>query len=223
MLTEESDIRSQKINLDKLFADSAKSPGISEFKVQLTAKFEKFVTLLDLADEYEQEVSLRERYQVPYFIVEESSILPKIRPRFYSIITEPFKSDQEKTDRLEIVFSLTQFFKGANKGSSSSSSHSALGLCTSFLSDPTNMSNPDVQIKAQFSSAYRVLKLPPSLPSSTRNVLMIGQGTGIAPFLSMLDRIKSRGLTEQYKIVLLFGVRDDKESFIFSNFLTSFF
>jgi sulfite reductase alpha subunit-like flavoprotein len=55
-----------------------------------------------------------------------------------------------------------------------------LGLCSEFLtSDLTKQ-----EFKCQFSSSYRVLKLP-----EPGCIVMIAHGTGIAPFISMLQKI----------------------------------
>jgi hypothetical protein len=39
----------------------------------------------------------------------------------------------------------------------------------------------------------------------------------------MLDRIQDRDIGIKYKVVLVYAVRDDEDSFIFKHFLTNFF
>ena len=53
--------------------------------------------------------------------------------------------------------------------------------------------------------------------------MIFAQGTGVAPFISILERIKNQNLQSCYKIIVMLGIRDDQESFIFKDFLTSFF
>jgi sulfite reductase alpha subunit-like flavoprotein len=122
-----------------------------------------FVTLLDLV-------------AVPDFKLEQYVLedLPKMKPRLYSIVNDPFPvAGVEKTKNLEFLLSRTKFMKGDQESN---------GLCSEFLTSVATKQ----EIKCQFSSAYRVLNLPP--PGL---LIMIAHGTGIAPFISMLKRIQN--------------------------------
>lgn len=64
-----------------------------------------------------------------------------------------------------------------------------LGLCTDFLTNPENLNA--VEFKCQFSDAYRVLHLPkpPAKSEPPIPLILIAHGTGIAPFISLLQNI----------------------------------
>jgi sulfite reductase alpha subunit-like flavoprotein len=97
-----------------------------------------------------------------------------------------------------------------------------IGLCTQFLTSPENLKNEKVEIKCQFSSVYRVLKLPMPLPeaNSVQPIVMIAHGTGIAPFISMLSKIQNnQPLFDHFEIHFLFGARDNKEELLFEEYL----
>ena len=48
------------------------------------------MTLLELAEEFLLEPALTEKLPVAYFMIEESWIIPRMKPRFYSIVNDPF-------------------------------------------------------------------------------------------------------------------------------------
>lgn len=54
-------------------------------------------------------------------------------------------------------------------------------------------------------------------------IIMVAHGTGIAPFISILKKIMKSVDFEKYQIQLLYGVRNDKEEFLFGSFLREFF
>ena len=91
------DIRSEKINLKKL-----------EIKNDVV-KPDEHITLLELA---ERVLSEGHELKLPQYIVEENTIISRIKPRFYSIINDPFES-KPKTNRLDFVFSDTFFEKNS--------------------------------------------------------------------------------------------------------------
>lgn len=114
-------------------------------------------------------------------MVEESHIIPKIKPRFYSITNDPYMGrSQQKSKQLEIVLSETKYQKGDSY---------RYGLCTSFITNPSNWNS--TEFKCQFSSSFRILRLPqaPSDESKIQNLVIIAHGTGVAPFISMLQFI----------------------------------
>ena len=128
LLISDVDIRSEKMNLKK---------------VDVVVE-QDHVTLLELAELVIQ--GKVQNVKLPQYIVEESNILPRIKPRFYSIINDPFVENAEKTKRLTFLFSETSFTKNDS---------TRFGLCSSFLK-----SSYSQEIKCQFSQAYRVLKMP---------------------------------------------------------------
>jgi sulfite reductase alpha subunit-like flavoprotein len=75
----------------------------------------------------------------------------------YSIINDPFKSNEEKANSLEVLFNLEKF--GDNK----------TGLCTEFLSTI----DKSREFKVQMGPAYRVLSIPPAVENKTVQILMV--------------------------------------------------
>ena len=55
-------------------------------------------------------------------------------------------------------------------------------------------------------------------------IVMIAHGTGIAPFISMLQRIQNdESVFQRVEVHFLFGARDNGEELLFGEFLTQFF
>lgn len=130
LLTEQIDITTQKVNLDKLF-DVARNPGARDFVKAIKQKYDDHVTLLELSEEF---LEAKPDFEVPLFSLEEQSMIPKIKPRFYSIVNDPFESS-ERANSLKFIFSETKFMKlGRTKR----------GLCTRFLSDPDVIGNQKI-------------------------------------------------------------------------------
>lgn len=98
-----------------------------------------------------------------------------------------------------------------------------LGLCTDFLTSPNNLDS--VEFKCQFSQSYRILRLPPAPveEDKVQNLIILAHGTGVAPFISMLEFIQKANLMQKYAVTMVFGVRDNQEDFLFRDFLLNFF
>lgn len=60
-------------------------------------KYGGFVTLLDLSNE---------DLEIEQFKIED---MPRIKPRFYSIVNDPFPNNEAKTSSLEFMLSRTVF------------------------------------------------------------------------------------------------------------------
>ena len=104
-------------------------------------------------------------------MLEESHIFPRIKPRFYSLANN---SSVNGYKEMKIVFSKDAFTTNGTQ---------KFGHCTSFLSDEANIGS---KVKCNFSTLYRVLSLP---SDQSAHLLLIAQGTGVAPFISMLEQI----------------------------------
>ena len=91
------DLRSQKINLDKIFDDPKAVEKHTDLIKDIKTKYEGFVTLLDLAKEFLENKELNDKLPVPMYIIEESKIVPYIKQRFYSIVNDPFPNGADKT------------------------------------------------------------------------------------------------------------------------------
>ena len=87
MLISEVDIRTYKVNLEKMFKDVK---GTDEAVAAFKTKYSGTVTLLDLAEEYILDETLKTKMPIAQFMIEESHIIPRLKPRFYSITNDPF-------------------------------------------------------------------------------------------------------------------------------------
>jgi hypothetical protein len=76
MLKQTVDLRSQKINMEKIFDDAKIVQKNAEIIGKIKSKYQGFVTLLDLASELVENVELKEILIVPMYIIEESGIVP---------------------------------------------------------------------------------------------------------------------------------------------------
>ena len=139
---------SSPINLAKLFPE-ADEAGQNVLK-QLELKYQPFMTLLELAEEFEaMDNEIRENLVLPQYVIEEAAIVPRIKPRMYSIINDPFSDGSDKGDQIELLFSLEKFEKNGKVQT---------GFCSRFLSLP----QPEnaAEIRCHMGPAYRVLSLP---------------------------------------------------------------
>ena len=85
---------------------------------------------------------------IPYSIIEDD--LPKIRPRYFSIVNDPIPN---KGKVFKICFTVLKY---PHTGSVEEMRE---GLCTSFLRDVLVKQMFDLRIKMQFSSSNKVISL----------------------------------------------------------------
>lgn len=95
-------------------------------------------------------------------------LLP-LRPRFYSI------SSSQKCARNEVHLTIASLEYESN-------GHKRRGVCTHFLAELVEEGNPKIPVFIQSSHGFRL----PQDPHGT-NLIMIGPGTGIAPFRAFLQ------------------------------------
>ena len=131
--------------------------------------------MLDLALVFQEEVFAE--LNVPFFMLEEPSIIPHIKPRYYSISRDPFKSGETKTTNLKFVFGETHL---------PNEKQNQLGFCTEFLTSPATLNN--VEIKTQFAPHSQILHLPERDGDRRQNLIMLAHGTGMAPLVSIIER-----------------------------------
>lgn len=188
LLCQDVDLRSLKVNIDKLWPDvasgkDAKDGPFREYFNSLKAKGKDSITCLyDIAKYYldNPEVASLPEAKIAQYMVEETHIIPRIKPRFYSVSNDPFMGHvQQKTKEVEIVISETRFRKEGEDDE-------RLGLCTDFITNPSNLNQKE--FKCQFSNAYRILRMPeaPAKTDKPMPLVLIAHGTGIAPFISIL-------------------------------------
>ena len=98
LLQEDVDIRSAKVNIDKLWEDVAKGkvakdgPFREYFNNLKSLPKDAIVSLHDIAKFFIEnpEIANLQDAKVPQYMVEESHIIPRIKPRFYSVANDPF-------------------------------------------------------------------------------------------------------------------------------------
>jgi sulfite reductase alpha subunit-like flavoprotein len=116
--------------------------------------------------------------------------LPAIPPRYYSVCSSPLKERQngDANHCLKVAFSVVYYLTPLVV--EDSSSQRRIGglatrylecLCSPFLANQTPSSNPVVKI---FPKPTHDFRLPPNLSTP---LILIGPGTGIAPFLGFLS------------------------------------
>nr|WP_246227491.1 bifunctional nitrate reductase/sulfite reductase flavoprotein subunit alpha [Mycolicibacterium helvum] len=123
-------------------------------------------------------------------------VLVRLTPRLYSISSSPLVSPHE----VQLTVSIVRYRApdGAQRG----------GVCSTFLADRAR----DVPVFLQKSPHFR----PPDDTSTP--IVMIGAGTGIAPFRGFLQERRALGHTGRNW--LFFGDRHRAENFYYGNDLT---
>ena len=116
--------------------------------------------------------------------------LPSIPPRYYSVCSSPLKERQNSTVHqcLKVAFSVVDYLS-SNVAEDGNSQRRIGGLatrhleclCSSFLANESPSANPIVKI---FPKPTHDFRLPPNLSTP---LILIGPGTGIAPFLGFLS------------------------------------
>ncbi|CAL1531539.1 unnamed protein product [Lymnaea stagnalis] len=147
--------------------------------------------------------------------------LPRLQPRPYSICSCP--------QSLDIVFNVVEIPADVNKGHY----YHRRGICTGWLDDITSelqCGNIADQIKARLLSLPIFLRTnqhfrPPE--NLSHPIIMIGPGTGVAPFIGFLaQRSAQRKLLSSGSAygttMLFFGCRNKDKDFIFRDELEQF-
>ncbi|CDW81838.1 UNKNOWN [Stylonychia lemnae] len=208
LLQKSVDIVSEKLKLSKVLTD---------YDLQFLpeeAKESKHITLKDFS-EYTVKFD-----QIPFSILEDD--VPKIKERYYSIINDPFYDEKEKqvvetSHTFKICFGLHKFsVRGQNR----------FGLATSFMKDILVNQEFSRKIKMHFSHSNRIIYFPhKEYVQELKPLIFICHGTGITPFISILERIKN--IYESHErfgdLIMLFGVRSDTENFLFREQLLDIF
>uniref|UniRef100_T1HGG0 Methionine synthase reductase n=1 Tax=Rhodnius prolixus TaxID=13249 RepID=T1HGG0_RHOPR len=148
--------------------------------------------------------------------------LPRLTPRAYSIASSPFVHP----DSIRIVLNLIQDSRGRN------------GICTSWLYEKAShlldLSNHFNALSLQnnaeenkipiFLRKHSKFRIPMSLGSP---LIMIGPGTGLAPFIGFLEHINKQwdneNNTSSLNNILLFGCRFKDRDYIFKEDLKLYY
>ena len=152
---------------------------------------ENFLSLLDLLNMFKS-------CQPP--LAHLLQMLPTLNPRPYSFCT--CSADSE----IEVIFNLVEF----NVTSANGRTYPRQGFGTGFLSALASGQN-FYFLKRKF----HTFTFPPA--ANNKPVVMIGPGTGVAPFISYLRHIDSTQSSTNSKLWLFFGCRDPEKDFLFRN------
>ena len=128
------------------------------------------------------------------------NILDPVAPRLYSISSSP---TAHGTNEVHITVSRSAFEVDSQR---------RFGLCSDYLS--CKNVNDEMEFYVQKNSSFKI-------PSGDTDVIMIGPGTGIAPFRSFLFERDAQGA--QGKNWLFFGDQHFVSDFLYQTELLSFF
>ncbi len=128
------------------------------------------------------------------------SILKKLQPRLYSIASSP----RAHSDEVHLCVGIVRYDSyGRKRG----------GICSTFLADRLTGGNPP-RVFVHQNNAFR-------LPADgATNVIMVGPGTGIAPFRAFLEERKAT--TAQGKNWLFFGNPYSNTDYLYQDELTGY-
>jgi NADPH-dependent sulfite reductase flavoprotein alpha-component len=129
-----------------------------------------------------------------------ATALPRLRPRMYSISSSPLAHPGE----VHLTVSVVRYTGGAGQPRQ--------GACSSYLADAEP--GLPVRVFVRESTGFR----PPADPDTP--IIMIGPGTGIAPFLGFLQDRQARGATG--RAWLLFGEQRQATDFYYADELAAF-
>ena len=134
-------------------------------------------------------------------------LLSPLKARSYTLCSAPTANDRQ----MQIVFNLLEF--GRQRADGVPLAYERNGVCTDYLSKLSAGAHFLV-VKRQFNN-FTFTSTPSSpLPPP---LVLVGPGTGIAPFVSLLRSLRHQGdAAEQQRTVWLFyGCRDPRNDFLF--------
>ncbi|MDB6175722.1 MAG: cysJ 2 [Chthoniobacteraceae bacterium] len=129
------------------------------------------------------------KFTAPEFV----ALLKKLQPRLYSISSSP----KAHPGQVHLTVAAVRY---------TAHGRSRKGVCSTFLADRANEST-SVPVFIQTSHGFR----PPE--DLTRPVIMVGPGTGIAPFRAFLEERRATGATG--KNWLFFGDQKEATDFLY--------
>ncbi|MGW4892750.1 molybdopterin-dependent oxidoreductase [Kitasatospora sp. NPDC004240] len=129
-----------------------------------------------------------------------AGVLKRLQPRLYSISSSPLAHPGE----VRLTVSVVRYANGAG--------HPRKGVCSSYLAD--NADDGPVPVFVQRSPHFR----PPADPATP--MIMVGPGTGVAPFIGFLEDRHARGHTGPNW--LFFGEQREATDFYYREELAAF-
>jgi sulfite reductase (NADPH) flavoprotein alpha-component len=136
---------------------------------------------------------------VQFSALEFVGLLRKLRPRLYSISSSP----KVHPGQVHLTVSVVRY---------ESRGRQRKGVCSTFLADRAGHDTP-VPVFVQTNKSFR----PPA--DGRQPIIMIGPGTGIAPFRAFLQERRATGARGQNW--LFFGDRHEQTDFLYRDELTS--
>ncbi|KAN0034806.1 hypothetical protein ACTFIV_001338 [Dictyostelium citrinum] len=211
LLSEHSSDSNEKLELNKL----SSIEGKEEYAQMINNR----VTLLCLLDKYKSS-------NPPFSHLLE--LINPLAPRDYSISSSPLSMEK---GTLSFVFSVVDFKL------SSTPSQRILGHCTSWL-EKTGIQNNKLSSSNIEDSLNNLniesneIKIPfilkpsphfhlPPVDQLNRPIIMIGPGTGVAPFIGFLQHLSKTTTSSKPTTWLFFGCRSEKRDFLYKDTLDS--
>lgn len=139
---------------------------------------------------------LQEHSEVTFTAQEIADLLPPLLPRFYSISSSPYFCK----DEIHLTVAMTDFIsRGIQRH----------GVGTHYLCRLATPGKNNVPLYVQSSSGF-------TLPSPDAPIIMVGPGTGIAPFRAfMQERVAKNAKGKSW---LFFGERNESCDFFYKDF-----
>ena len=145
-----------------------------------------------------QAVDVLAQYPVTAPVEDWLSMLPRLQPRQYSISSSPLEHPGE----VHLTVSAVRYaYQGQPRH----------GVCSTFLADHSE--SADVPVFVQPTAHFR----PPAAPDAS--MIMVGPGTGVAPFRGFLQERRALGHTGRNW--LFFGERNSATDFYYADELTT--
>lgn len=166
-----------------------------EARDRLTALAADGLRLTEYMDTRDYVDILREfpgaRFETPQAFL---SLLSPIPPRLYSIASSP----AAHPDEVHLCVAIVRYETHGRRKS---------GLCSGFLADVAEAGRPTTPVYVQESKSFR-------LPADgSRDIIMVGPGTGVAPFRSFLEQRAADGSTGRNW--LFFGEQNRATNFFY--------
>ena len=133
------------------------------------------------------------RFETPVDFISQLSPIP---PRLYSIAS----SQQAHPDEVHLCIGVVRYTThGRNK----------IGLCSGYMADHAPLHRPEIPVYVQESKSFRLPE------DGSRDIIMVGPGTGIAPFRAFLEQRILEGATGRHWLV--FGEQHRATDFLYGD------
>lgn len=138
-------------------------------------------------------------------------LLPRLQPRYYSISS----SNLVNPTLVSITAVVVEYETPAG--------HISKGVATNYLRKNTLLGDGNTKIPICFVQSQ--FRLPPVVNNKMDPIIMIGPGTGLAPFRGFLHEVKylrEKNGVETSDVILYYGCRNRDKDFLYADELTQF-